>query len=232
MKLIGLSGRKQSGKDTVCNLIGALVGSDKVARVAFADALKIEVYDWIEQGMPVEGIPEVVLLEAILICYLEPQPLNATEEEKLLWVDRNKEKLRKLLQVWGTDYRRAISDTYWIHMCRNKVAAKASEGYRVIVVTDCRFPNEAEMVTDLGGDVVLIARPGLPSDDDHPSERSMGDYDNYAHGIVNEGSIPDLKAKVDKMCRLLGLYQPPKWTRGHAEGVVRGFDFPECPVDS
>jgi hypothetical protein len=43
MKVIALTGRKQHGKDTVCNLIAVLLPELKVQRLAFADPLKEEV---------------------------------------------------------------------------------------------------------------------------------------------------------------------------------------------
>ena len=41
--IIGLAGRKQSGKDTVCKLLGEMFPHLGVRRIAFADALKEEV---------------------------------------------------------------------------------------------------------------------------------------------------------------------------------------------
>ncbi|HXJ56944.1 MAG TPA: hypothetical protein VNU68_09790 [Verrucomicrobiae bacterium] len=43
MILIGISGKKGSGKDTACQIIRRLIGEDNVLRLAFADALKEEV---------------------------------------------------------------------------------------------------------------------------------------------------------------------------------------------
>lgn len=230
MKLIGLAGRKHSGKDTVCTIIGALVGSESVARVAFADALKIEVFDWLEDGMPGTDIPEVVYYAALDLDGLDPRPDLACDIDKLAWVDRNKLELRKMLQVWGTDYRRKQDETYWIRKCRERIAQKASEGYKVIVVTDCRFPNEADMVKELGGELVLVSRPGLPNDDPHPSETAMAGYDGYDYSIVNDGTIQQLKIKLLGLCNRAGLFL--RWDTEEAVKIVKSFDFPESPVDS
>lgn len=230
MKLIGLAGRKHSGKDTVCTIIGALVGPERVARVAFADALKIEVFDWLAAGMPGSDLPDVVYYASLDLDGLDPRPPCASELDKLMWVDRNKDQLRKLLQAWGTDYRRKQDENYLIDRCRERIAQKASEGYQVIVVTDCRFPNEADMVKGLGGDLVLVARPGLPNDDTHASETAMVGYDGYDYGIVNDGTIQQLKIKVMGLCNQAGLYL--RWDPEEAGKIVKSFNFPECPVDS
>jgi hypothetical protein len=42
MKVIGISGRAQNGKDTVCLMIQELLPNRKVVRVSFADELKAE----------------------------------------------------------------------------------------------------------------------------------------------------------------------------------------------
>jgi phosphomevalonate kinase len=41
--LIGITGKKQSGKDTVCSIIQKILQPKSVVRIAFADALKEEV---------------------------------------------------------------------------------------------------------------------------------------------------------------------------------------------
>ena len=43
MTIIGIAGKKRSGKDTVCQYIKQLYGNNRVGRIAFADALKDEV---------------------------------------------------------------------------------------------------------------------------------------------------------------------------------------------
>lgn len=43
MKIIGISGKKQSGKDTVCDILIRQLAPARCIRIAFADALKLEV---------------------------------------------------------------------------------------------------------------------------------------------------------------------------------------------
>lgn len=45
LKIIAVSGKKRSGKDTVYKLISEYIGQDYVVRVAFADELKQEIAD-------------------------------------------------------------------------------------------------------------------------------------------------------------------------------------------
>ena len=52
--LIGIIGYKQSGKDTVCEMIRKILSHRKIERIAFADALKEEVSEATKQ--PIEFI--------------------------------------------------------------------------------------------------------------------------------------------------------------------------------
>lgn len=90
--------------------------------------------------------------------------------------------VRRLLQWWGTDFRRAEDPDYWVKRAEEKAHSLAERG-RVPVFTDVRFPNEADMIVRNGGLIVRVSarksvrrrRLGtLPVD--HPSETAMDDY--------------------------------------------------------
>lgn len=89
-----------------------------------------------------------------------------------------KESVRRLLQWWGTDYRRAQDENYWVN--------KAFEYYdddQDLVFDDVRFPNEAEAIRERGGLVVRVLAPidirekrlgTLPPE--HASETAMDEW--------------------------------------------------------
>lgn len=65
---------------------------------------------------------------------------------------------RMALQVIGTDVlRKHFDNDIWIKSLKRKILASLSSGTNV-VITDCRFPNEANMVKEVGGSVVTIKR--------------------------------------------------------------------------
>lgn len=163
--LIGLSGRKRSGKDTVYAIIQEEAERLRPARVAFADALK----------------EEVSALLNVPIAELEA----------------DKARFRGILQWWGTEWRRAQNPNYWIDQTRKKILAlKGISG--LIVATDVRFPNEAELIENMGGVVVRISRPEANNvTDPHPSEVVMDSYP-FKHVIHNTGTIDDLRREVRK----------------------------------
>lgn len=71
--------------------------------------------------------------------------------------------LREALQTLGTDWaRNMIGPDIWVQVARSRLAAMlARPDIRGVVCDDVRFPNEAELIRELGGVVVLVSRPGL-----------------------------------------------------------------------
>ena len=68
------------------------------------------------------------------------------------------------------------------------------------VITDVRFPNEAEAVRDHNGWVLKILRPGFDTGvgNDHPSEREV-DACAFDYLVRNDRDVPELHAKVRRI---------------------------------
>lgn len=97
--------------------------------------------------------------------------------------------VREFLQRLGTD---AVRDT--LHPDAWVVALFADfDPSDRWVVTDVRFPNEAQAIKDRGGVVVRIKR-GSPVNA-HPSETALDDWP-FDHVIDNTGTLDDLKNKL------------------------------------
>jgi hypothetical protein len=84
----------------------------------------------------------------------------------------------KLLQWWGTDFRRNnFGQDYWVKRMFSSIPA----GLDIAMITDVRFPNEAESVEGRGGYTIKVTRldrEGSPFVDpsrsaDHPSETAL-----------------------------------------------------------
>ena len=58
------------------------------------------------------------------------------------------------------------------------------------IITDTRFPNEAQAIKDAGGLVIRVDRPGVKPINDHPSEVGLDNWD-FDYKIAN---VSDLKA--------------------------------------
>lgn len=93
---------------------------------------------------------------------------------------------RYLMQTLGTEWgRKLVGEDVWVEAVRRQIVTSPSP---VILMDDCRFENEAEMVLDMGGKIYLIDRPGHVWGEDHPSE--VGIDCAYIDGVIpNRGDI-------------------------------------------
>lgn len=67
---------------------------------------------------------------------------------------------RWVLQYWGTELcRKGFHDGIWISSLEKKLTNSTAN----IVVSDCRFPNELDVIRNLGGRIVWVQRGNLPS---------------------------------------------------------------------
>lgn len=64
------------------------------------------------------------------------------------------------------------------------------------VVTDVRFPNEAEAIKQRGGKLVRIERPGAGVD--HISDTALDDYGDWDFIINNDSNLREYETKIYK----------------------------------
>ena len=170
MIVIGVSGKKGSGKDTFFHMLEKN-SKIPVYRLALADTLKNEIYERI----------------------LKPDGL----ERQLLDNVETKENFRTLLQWWGTEYRRRMfQDEYWLVKLAEQI--KQYDGQNVIVVvTDVRFQNEFKFLKEMNGLMVRIARPNTDAcADEHPSETALDNETNFDTFVDNNGSLEQFEQLV------------------------------------
>lgn len=163
MHLLGLTGLKQSGKDTVFKILEKQLAPKKVVRVAFADALKKEV----AKGCGVS----------------------------LEFLEKNKDNFRLILQGWGTDFRRKLlGEDYWLKIVAKQILA-LSDDVELVVVTDVRFHNEAELIKKSGGSIWRVVRNVSSPIDQHSSEQELlSIYEDKT--IFNHNSLVNLEHEV------------------------------------
>jgi hypothetical protein len=76
------------------------------------------------------------------------------------------------------------------------VILTAMYGTSAVAFTDLRYPNEAQRILDLGGEVWEIIRPGLSSDG-HASETPLP-RELVSRRIRNDGHLLNLRYEVEK----------------------------------
>ena len=73
------------------------------------------------------------------------------------------------------------------------------------VITDTRFPNEAQAIKDAGGIIIRVDRPGVSAINAHPSETSLDNWD-FDYKIMNGSDIVSLMFSVYTILKKHGIY--------------------------
>ena len=110
--------------------------------------------------------------------------------------------VRRILQWWGTEYRRNQDPDYWTKAWSRKVEQFDLENTHVLI-DDVRFMNELSTIKSHGGLIVKIERPGFDGANNHASETSLDDYKAWDGTIVNDGSLEEFKAKIEQLADVL-----------------------------
>jgi hypothetical protein len=108
---------------------------------------------------------------------------------------------RFALQTLGTEWGRACYADVWAALgVRRALAHLDRNPGALVVITDCRFINEARLVCQAGGEVWRVVRPGQGLSGAaglHPSETEMASPEMNALVTVtvrNEGTLDDLRS--------------------------------------
>lgn len=176
--LIALSGYGQVGKDTVGEILVRRYG---FKRVAFADSLK------------------ALALKADPLISTDAPYVNMSSRSRLSeavadvgWEQAKKSpEVRAFLQRLGVACRETFGESIWIDTLAEVLLKVEGD----IVLTDTRFPNEAQWAKANKGQVWRIERPGFTAVNGHQSETALDDW-AFDETIVNDGSLQDLERKV------------------------------------
>ena len=172
--IIGLSGYARSGKDTVAEL---LVLNYEFKRMAFADGIR----------------DALIALNPILH---DGYRLNEIVKMYGWEVAKSKDEVRRLLQVMGTEVgRKLIHEDVWVWRLFNSINTDER-----IVIPDVRFPNEARMIEQNGGEVWRINRHNHKPVNDHISEHAMDNH-MFKRVVYNDGTLDDLADEVFMLMR-------------------------------
>lgn len=181
--LIGLTGRANSGKSTVAAYLDMAFGCEQIA---FADPI----VDMIGALFHAAGIDGAWMVERDL--KEQPTALGFS--------------YRHLAQTLGTDWGRLkLAPDFWLRVARHKLDSPELHGTNV-VISDVRFPNEAELITQRGGVVVRVVRDMSYQVRRHVSEAHTDELPVTTE-LLNLGSKATLFDQVDRMVDTLRTAQ-------------------------
>lgn len=107
---------------------------------------------------------------------------------------------RHLLQTLGTEWGRAqVNRDVWVIAARATIQAALDAGQRV-VVDDVRFPNEHELLAELGATMVRVDRPTVVPVNGHTSEGQLNGF-SFDHRINNSGTLSELYTATDLLLK-------------------------------
>lgn len=181
MPLLGLSGKRGSGKDTVARLI---------------QQLQPERYWQIRSvGEPIKAVCAALTGEDVAPYYSQ-----RGKAELLPAFGRTR---GEMLQQVGLALRRWEPDV-WVQAFFSSLPAT-----QAAIIADVRFPNEADHIRRRGGLMLRVEGDPLGQrgdgtrDDQHPSETALDEYPHFAAIFHNTGSRWDLEQQVRRVLQQL-----------------------------
>lgn len=176
-RVIGLNGKKGSGKDTAGSY---LVDRYGYARLSFAGPLKES---------------------AAAVFDIDPALFETLKNDKFACVlfypnkdDCVRLTVREYLQRYGTEaHRDVFGQSFWTDILLARITAEPETKF---VITDARFENECWALRQAGGIIVEIVREGTDDADAHASEAELP-RDLVDYRLYNDGTIEDMYAKFD-----------------------------------
>ncbi|MCS7316714.1 MAG: hypothetical protein NZZ41_00120 [Candidatus Dojkabacteria bacterium] len=193
MFLLGLVGKKNSGKDTLGNYLEKKYNFTKLS---FAEPLKkitSILFEW-----------EMNLLEGNT-----PKSRIWREQKDEYWSSKLKQDFtpRKALQTIGTDiFRKNFDENIWIYIIEKKILKNINDKNQHIVITDCRFENECKFIKEYGGILFFISRKESFLNDEHDSENIEKLKSLCDEKINNDSTLENyLKISEEKVLKYISI---------------------------
>ena len=219
--IIGINGYAGSGKDTVGTIIQYLMCPHHNANESLQDILKEPSYHewWLEDesGWEIKKWAGKLKLIASILTGIDESKFEDQEFKKtdlthqwdcnppdkrgLGTIHKKPMTVRDFLQRLGTDaIRDGLHTNAWVNALMSDYKAidyndDEQPEYPNWIVTDTRFPNEAQAIKDAGGIVIRVDRPLVRPINDHPSEVGLDDW-KFDYKIANVSDIVSLSLTV------------------------------------
>jgi hypothetical protein len=205
--ILGFAGKAATGKTTAAKHLAPLLDKECII-VPMAMVLRDEVEAFLRGIGADESVPLVYGCQddKVQVFYVNEQKALVQCPKWHHFISDHQEiqdrsgqtavTVRRILQWWGTEYRRAEDPDYWTKAWGRKVE-QYDVGNMYVLVDDVRFINELNVIKEHGGLIVKIERPGFDGANNHASETSLDDYDAWDGKILNDGTLNEFKVKAE-----------------------------------
>lgn len=207
--IIGFAGKAASGKTTAARQMAPLL-SGEAHIIPMAKVLRDEVEQFLQSIGSDQYIPLVYGCQEdkIKTFYVDREKARDAcpkwdhfikEHQDIQDLDKlTAVTVRRILQWWGTEYRREQDPDYWTKAWTEKVTHLDLANSHVLI-DDVRFMNELNAIKELGGLIIKIERPGFNGAGNHASETSLDDYTGWDATICNDASLEVFLGKIDNL---------------------------------
>lgn len=188
MYKISITGKLNSGKNTVAKMISKEICNDTNVKIAaFAD--------------PIKKIASIMFPE-IPKNYLYGSSHNRSKTIPNAFKNGEPLTVRQLLIDLGTEVGRSYRTSIWIDNMKDSIGRSESAGISAFIIADVRFINEFKFLAEDNFFKIKIKR-NLISSIDHESETNQdGISDDLYDAIIdNNGSLEELKVKVREVVK-------------------------------
>jgi len=176
--IIGVTGFKRSGKNTVCNYLASKYGFTEYAFASPIKEVSYKLFGWNPEED--DQLKEVV----------DPEWGISRRE---FWQWFGTEAMQYGLPEMYPNYGKKIGKGVWTQIFKNLYEKNKDITY---CISDFRFPHEKRLLDEIGATTIKVVNRNLLNKDLHESEmhiETMGcDYI-----VFNEGSFSDLYGQVD-----------------------------------
>lgn len=172
-KIIAITGLKGSGKDTTADYI--IKNYDNWEKDSFAGTLK-------------DAVSAIFGWDRKMLAGETPEDREIRETRDDYWSEKLGFEVtpRIVLQKLGTDCLRChFHQNIWVDSLERKIRNTTKN----VIITDCRFKNELDMLRNLGATIIRVERDTLPEWFEKVGELNTKGYNNA--GIIN--LVPEVK---------------------------------------
>ena len=205
--IIGFAGKAASGKTTAARHVQKLLG-DQVWILPMASMLRREVEDFLGKAGAADKVALLYGDQQDKLTRFEIDEQRAKQHcpawDSFIAENRDIQQhparttlsVRRILQWWGTEYRRAQDPDYWTEAWQDALTEAVDHPPHVLV-DDVRFVNEVQVIQQNGGILIRVERPGFNGANDHSSENSLDDFTGWSMVLQNDGSLEQFLGQVE-----------------------------------
>lgn len=192
--LLGITGLARSGKDTFAKMLVEELykqTNNIFSLMAYAHELKLRVQEDFDLSYEQLWGADKEKIDTRYMKTLKPccQECVKDKSSNCCWSPR------EILQNYGEFYR-TIDHLFWT---KHLFGVIKNNNYENVIITDIRYPDEADPIIERGGYIIKINRENRDciNNEQHVSETSMSNYNNIAFVIENNGTLEELRYKAN-----------------------------------